>query len=130
MVCLCAALSLPAFHLVCKQRKLLARQKSQCHPAKEVVHDRLRISKFLIAGPARGFEPSMRELVAEYLERHAMLHAHLDDSGETLHQCRFAAGGPGRSSCCAISLLGTALSSSDIESSFLGEQCACRAKFL
>src|SRR5260370_41600458 len=88
MVCLCAALSFHDWHLLCNQRKLLARQKSQFHPAKEVVHDRLRISKLLIAGPARGFEPSMRELVAEHLERHSMLQAHRDDSAETLHQSR------------------------------------------
>src|ERR1700761_1036701 len=88
MVCLFFALSFPDYHLLCKQRKLLARQKSQFHPAKEVVHDRLRISKFLIAGPARGLEPSMRELVAEHLERHSMLQAHRDNSAETLHQSR------------------------------------------
>ena len=37
MVCLCAALSFRDCHLLYKQWKLLARQKSQFHPAKEVV---------------------------------------------------------------------------------------------
>jgi hypothetical protein len=38
MVCLFAALLFHNCDLLCKQRKLLARQKSQFHPAKEVVH--------------------------------------------------------------------------------------------
>src|SRR5882757_9034893 len=88
MVFLFAALLFHDCHLLCEQRKLLARQKSQFHPAKEVVHDRLRITKLLITGPARGLETSMRELVAEHLERHSMLQAHRDDSAETLHQSR------------------------------------------
>src|SRR5258708_7580097 len=86
MVRICAALSFHDCHLLCKQRKLLVRQKSQCHPAKEVVHNRLRIFKFPISGPARGLEPSMRELVAEHLERRSMLQGHRDDSVETLHR--------------------------------------------
>jgi hypothetical protein len=52
------------------------------------VVERLRITKFLIAGPARGLETSMRELVAEHLKRQSMLHAHRDDRAETLHQSR------------------------------------------
>ena len=73
LVWLFAALSFYDCHMLCKQRELLARQKSQFHPAKEVVHDRLCISKFLITGPARGLETSMRELVADHLERYSVL---------------------------------------------------------
>jgi hypothetical protein len=52
MVCVFPAMLFHDCHLLCKQREVFARQKSQFHPAKEVVHDRLRIAQFLIAGPA------------------------------------------------------------------------------
>ena len=40
--------------MLCKQRELLARQESRFHPAKEIVHDRLCITQFLIPVPPDG----------------------------------------------------------------------------
>src|ERR1700761_4067410 len=68
--------------------QLRAAEEAQLHPAEQVVHDRLRVADLLVARPARGLEAGVRELLAEQLERHAVLQAHRDRRRERVHQAR------------------------------------------
>jgi hypothetical protein len=69
-----------------KQRQLLSGQEAQLHPAEEVVHDGFGIAHLLVAGPARRFEPGMRQLVTQHLEGHSVLETDRHHRAETLHE--------------------------------------------
>src|SRR5579871_237749 len=58
---------------ILEQHLLLARQEAQLQPAEDVIHDRLGVADIRVAAPAAGLEASMRELLAERLQRYAVL---------------------------------------------------------
>ncbi len=57
-------------------------------PAEDVVHDRFGVSDFGSLAPAAGFKARVRELLAQHLERHAMLQRQRDRAGKAVHQAR------------------------------------------
>ena len=64
----------------------MAGEEAELHPAEDVVHDGFGIADLLVAGPARGLETGVRELLAEQLQWLAMLQAHGDRRGEGIHE--------------------------------------------
>ncbi len=52
------------------------------HPAEDVIHDGLGEADLGVIGPAAGLEAHVAELVAEHLERHAVLQGQGDRGGE------------------------------------------------
>jgi len=66
--------------------QLGAGEEAELHPAEEVVHDGLGVADVFVAGPAGGLEAGVGELLAEELERHAVLEAHADGRGERVHE--------------------------------------------
>ena len=53
----------------------MAGEEAELHPAEEVIHDGLGVADLLVAGPAGGLEAGVGELLAEELERDAVLEA-------------------------------------------------------
>ena len=60
---------------IVEQRLLLAGEEAQLQPAEDVIHDRLGVADVRVMGPAAGLEAGVRELVAQQLERNAVLQA-------------------------------------------------------
>jgi hypothetical protein len=58
-----------------KQRQLRAGEEAQAEPAEDVIHQALGVADLLVAGPARRLEAGVRKLLAQHLERNAMLQA-------------------------------------------------------
>ena len=62
--------------------KLLAAEEAQLQPAEDVIHDRFGVADLLVASPAAGFEAGVGELLAEDLQRHAVLQGDAGGRGE------------------------------------------------
>ena len=80
-----------------EQRQLLARKEAQIQPAEDVVHQALRVADLLVARPARGLEPGVRELLAQHAQRNAMLQCQRNRSRKRIHQA-----GDGRTFLCHL----------------------------
>ncbi len=61
-------------------------READLDPAEDVVHDRLGVADLLVAGPARGLEAGVGELLAEDAQRHAVLESKGDGCGEGVHE--------------------------------------------
>src|SRR5213078_2180797 len=68
-----------------KQGRRLSLDKSKLEPAKNVIHDRLGITKLWLLGPATGLEAGVRELVAEQLEGNTVLQRQRNADGKAVH---------------------------------------------
>src|SRR3982074_1074546 len=73
---------------VVEQQLLLSAEEAELEPAEDVVHDRLGKANVSITRPPAGLEASMRKLLAEKFERHAMLQRDRNRQRKTVHQPR------------------------------------------
>src|SRR5208337_111695 len=69
-----------------EQRLLLAGEEAQLQPAEDVIHDGLGVADVLVVAPAAGLEAGVGELVAQQLERHAVLQGERHGAGKAVHE--------------------------------------------
>src|SRR5580658_7669840 len=64
----------------------MPRQEAQLQPAEDVIHDGLGKADLFVASPAGGLEASVGELLAQYLERDAVLQRERNRGGKGVHE--------------------------------------------